>query len=531
MIEIEFIYKGKSMIYKFNKDDKLKDAFKKFKKYAEIDDDNLKIYYFYDGKEIISDEFSFEKIANYEDKKRGKMIIKVEIEREEQDEINYQNILCPECKEKIKMEIKNFKINLFECKNNHKKDNILFNELKESQKINKLDKTCDICQKNKKYISNNNQKFVKCLTCNKYICSLCKSYHDLTHDLINYEDTFYICDQHNKNNNSYCKECKINLCELCEHNLKHKKINFVDILPKKDLITEEKIKLKKLVHLFTNDINMIISMLNEVKDKINIYNKINSDILNNYNEKTTNYETLYYLSKFPDKNIIEDLERIVRSNTVIDKFYDIFTMYKKMNNDEITLIYDAKDKKEIRLFHKDFTHNYKKFCKLIIEGKEKDLKDMHTFGKIFACKKDTFEVKLKGITNITNMSFMFHSCYDLISLPDLYKWNITTVTNMSNVFYDCEYLISLPDLSKWNTSNVTDMSYLFYNCFSLKEISGIYKWDTSNVVDMNNMFYHCSSLSSFPNIYKWNISNVQFMDNMFDESKFENDIPLKFRKK
>ena len=529
MVEVEFKYKGKNLIYKCNKEDKLKDIFKKFKKYAEIDDDNLNIHYFYGENEIINDEFLIEEIANYFDKKKSKIIIKVEIERDEKEEVNYKNIICPECKEKIKMEIKNYKINLFDCKNNHKKDNILFDELKESQKVNILDKTCDICKKKNKDMSDNNQKFVKCLTCNKYICPLCKSYHDLTHDLINYEDTFYLCDKHNKYYNSYCKECKLNLCELCEHDLKHKKINFVDILPKRDLITQEKIKLKKLVHLFTNDINMIISMLNEVKDKINIYDRLNSDILNNYNEKITNYETLYYLNKFPDKIIIEDLERIVRSNTVIDKFYGIFTIYKQMNNDEITLIYDTRDKKEIRIFNKDFIHNYKKFCKLIIEGKEKDLKDTYTFGKIFATKKDTFEVKLKGITNITNMNSMFHSCYDLKSIPDLNKWNTTTITNMSNLFYDCERLTSLPDLSKWNSSNVMDMSYLFYNCFSVTEFPDISKWDTSNVVDMSYMFYNCSSLSSFPNTHKWNISNVQFMDNMFNECHFENDIPSKFR--
>ena len=138
MVEVEFKYKGKKWIYKCNKDDKLKDIFKKFKKYAEIDDDNLNIHYLYSENEIINDEFSLEEIANYQDKKKSKMVIKVDIERDEKEEVNYKNIICPECKEKIKMEIKNYKINLYECKNNHKKDDILFDELKESQKLNIL---------------------------------------------------------------------------------------------------------------------------------------------------------------------------------------------------------------------------------------------------------------------------------------------------------------------------------------------------------------------------------------------------------
>ena len=44
-------------------------------------------------------------------------------------------------------------------------------------------------------------------------------------------------------------------------------------------------------------------------------------------------------------------------------------------------------------------------------------------------------IKLKGIKNITDMSYMF---------------------------YECSKLSSLPDISKWNTSNVKDMSYIFY---------------------------------------------------------------------
>ena len=275
---------------------------------------------------------------------------------------------------------------------------------------------------------------------------------------------------------------------------------------------------------------MLISMLNEVKNNINIYYKMSEDIIKNYKEKVTNYETLFYLSKFPNQNIIEDLEKVVNYNTVIDKFYDIFTLYKKMNNDEITLIYKVKDKKEVNLFAKSFVRNYKNYCKLIIEGKEKDLKDVYVFGKFFATNKDTLEVKLKGITNITNMNSMFSSCKDLISLPDFHKWNTTTITKMYNLFNNCSLLESLPDISKWNTSNVTNMSFMFSDCFKLKNLPEISEWDTSNVVDMSHMFQYCYALSSLPNISKWNISNLLFMDKMFFECIDLRSFPSKFKK-
>ena len=81
--------------------------------------------------------------------------------------------------------------------------------------------------------------------------------------------------------------------------------------------------------------------------------------------------------------------------------------------------------------------------------------------------KEEFEIKLKGINNITNMSCMFCGCKSLSSLPDISKWNTSNVNNMSYMFYGCESLSSLPDISKWNTSNVYNMSVMFRGYDSL----------------------------------------------------------------
>ena len=73
---------------------------------------------------------------------------------------------------------------------------------------------------------------------------------------------------------------------------------------------------------------------------------------------------------------------------------------------------------------------------------------MYSFGIFFGTDKDFFEIKLKGITDIANMSCMFNLCNSLISFSDI---------------------------SKWNTSNVTNMSYMFYECYSLLIISSKFK--------------------------------------------------------
>ena len=78
--------------------------------------------------------------------------------------------------------------------------------------------------------------------------------------------------------------------------------------------------------------------------------------------------------------------------------------------------------------------------------------------------KEEIKIKLKGVNNITNMSYMFYRCNSLSSLPDILKWNTSKVTNMRSMFDNCHSLPSLPDISKWNTSKVTNMSYMFSNC-------------------------------------------------------------------
>ena len=65
---------------------------------------------------------------------------------------------------------------------------------------------------------------------------------------------------------------------------------------------------------------------------------------------------------------------------------------------------------------KDFLERNKNNLKLIINGKEHELKEKYSFG-IFSSKKDILEIKLKGITNITNMSYMFYECNKSLKIP------------------------------------------------------------------------------------------------------------------
>ena len=387
----------------------------------------------------------------------------------------------------------------------------------------------------------------------------------------------------------------MNLCLFCNEHKNHKKILYTDKLPNKEELNHKKEEFNKNIKLFNKEVEnlkkLILMILNEVKNKMNIYYKINEDIINNYNENNINYETIYYLNQFQNNNLGKEIQNLIECSGVKNKFNNIYNFYSKMNIDEIGIIYDVKDLKEVRLFSKDFVEKNKDNCKLMIEGIEEDLKEIHYFGfgYIFGSDKETFKIKLKGITNVTDFSYMFYECSSLLSLsdisklntsivtnmsymfntsekreiyneplfgiqlgisnsvfsstfinsklvilPDISEWNISNVNNMSGMFYDCSSLLSLPDISKWDTSNVSDMSCMFSGCKSLLSLPDISKWNTSNVTNMRNMFgacrFHryyssCSSLKSLPDISKWNISNVSDMSYMFDGCSSLKSLP------
>ena len=262
------------------------------------------------------------------------------------------------------------------------------------------------------------------------------------------------------------------------------------------------------------------------------------------NKEGINNNINYNINKINIKNeCIKENENINKENEInegIDTNED---------NDEIIIQYKVdkiKYSKDIRIFGDEFVENNKDKCKIIINGNEFELVTHININKKQLNNNKIFEIKLKGIKQITNASSMFDYVLDdetpLFSLPDISKWNTLNVTDMSNMFRNCQSLLSLPDISKWNTQNVTDMSNMFgcilltsipdisnwntqnvknmsflFGCFNLLSLPDISKWNTQNVTNMNNLFSYCKSLSSLPDISKWNTQNVIDMNAMFKD--------------
>ena len=276
MSKVIFIYKGEKASIICKNEDKMKDIINLFIARYNINIDLL--FFIYNGN-IINLDLSFKEQANPLDLSRSEMSILV-YESKEYTNINNpifvksKEVICPQCDESCRINIKDYKINLYECKNNHKNNNFLLDDYNNTQFINESKIICNICNSiNKSKIFN--KEFYICIDCQKNICPFCKLSHDKNHKIIEYNKKNYICQFHITPYSFYCYDCKVNSCEKCEKNhSKHKKVYFKDILPNEYEIIEEIKEFRKKIDIFNDNINLIIKILENAKINMEKYYKI-----------------------------------------------------------------------------------------------------------------------------------------------------------------------------------------------------------------------------------------------------------------
>ena len=504
MVEIIFDYNSMQTVIQANLNDSFDNIIQKFITKTQLDLNNL--HFLAKGK-IINKNEKIEKIMDESDKLNKRLIILVNSINNIINNTNIiksNDIICPICKEICKYEIKKHKIKLYDCKNGHIIDNIKLNEFNNKQNIDISQIKCDKCN-NKSKLDTFNHEFFICLKCNMNLCPLCKSIHDKTHSIINYDNKNYICNKHNETFVKYCKECKIDLCLSCinghkNHNLISYEDNLIDI----EKIRRNIFNLNKIINKFKMNLEEIINKFKKLEQNLDMYYNINNNIINNYEKiKNRNYDLLINL-----KNINQDIENEI-SELIYNYNYgynlnSLLYLYSEINDDnlEIEIKYKPIKDKKLRLFGDDFINNNINKCKIIYQDEEYNLtKYLEDIDQEYN-SDEIITIKLKGYNNVNNMSYMFYDCNNLSSLPDLSKWNTSNVNDMSYMFYNCNNLSSLPDLSKWNTSNVNNMSYMFGDCNNLSSLPDLSKWNTSNVNNMSGMFYDCKSSLIIPSKFK-----------------------------
>ena len=136
----------------------------------------------YHGK-IIDPDFNLEDIINEDDKKLKILRISLIEKNKMRKKIKSKDIICPRCGESIFMNIRDYKINLFDCINKHKINNLLLNEFEKTQNIDLSKIICNICKKAKDEMIYYDT-FYRCLTCKINLCSSCKLNHISNHMII-----------------------------------------------------------------------------------------------------------------------------------------------------------------------------------------------------------------------------------------------------------------------------------------------------------------------------------------------------------
>ena len=536
MVEIEFNYQQTKIVIQSFLTDTLQVAINKFIEKSKLNLNN--IYFLSNGKNVKKTDKIESIISNLEWKNKKMVILVVDISTTTTKikSIKSKDIICPKCKELCQYEIKDHRIKLFNCKNGHIVDNIRLNEFDASQSIDMSQIKCDKCKSKTKYDTYNNQFFI-CINCKMNLCPLCKQKHDQKHSIIDYDMKNYRCNKHNEETLiKYCEKCKLDLCLSCGSEHKNHKIkSYEDKLIDINILKKNFNTFKSELDKFKNNLEEIIQKYKKISEKMDIFYKINNDIINNYEyfeeNKKRNYFSLLNLHAF-NNFINKEIFKIKYDYKYGNNLNRMLYLYSELcdENVEIELNYKPnndkeKNKEKVRIFGAKFINNNIYKCRILYKNKKYELKEFFEDIDPYYDRKDTIKFVLKGVNNITDMSDMFNECYLLSALPDIEKWDTSNVINMSNTFAKCRSLSSMPDISKWDTSNDIDMSYMFSGCNQMKSLIVLSNWNTSNVTNMSGLFYECNLLEFLPDISKWDVSNVNNMSYMFARCKSLCSLP------
>jgi len=418
---VEFIYEGIVTIIQCKLNDKLEDICLNFANKARVD--IKKVVFIYSAR-IINKELTFLQCLNSEDKLRNKMSILVnsieEINNPKEFIIQSKEIICPNCLEISKLKIKEYKVNIFDCKKNHKNDGIYLKDFKSTQNIDISKIFCDKCKKNRADIYKN--KFYICSLCKINLCPTCIINHDHKEGIIDYEQKDYICKEHNDNYNSFCKSCKINICMYCENqHQNHEIIYFGKIFPDINKIKNKLNKLRNLIDNFNLNAKQIIDIYNNCSDNLEIYYTIYNNIIKKFDLKKRNYEIIYNLNTInEDDEIFNDLLSIINDKNLLSKFSKIINLNNKINQKKVDLnvkeeglykisrrinINIKPQNEKINKINKEIAEKEEALNKLKESLEEKEAK-LNLKEKKLAQKLNEFQPTLIGLQNIGATCYM-----------------------------------------------------------------------------------------------------------------------------
>ena len=256
MVELEFDYQQNKVFMKVNPSEYFYTIINQYYLKAQIEPNSVTFFahsvQIQENKRVIEVMNQLEKMNN----KMYIMVFPLYINNNKNVVEDSKEIICPKCYEQCRIKIEDYKVNLYDCKNNH--STILeLNKFKETQKIDLSRIKCNIC--NIKSMGNSfNHTFLYCLNCKINICVLCKEKHYKNHFIINYEQKNYLCPFHYDSYFKYCHDCKINICMSCNPlHINHRLESFENIISNVDNKRKDLDKLKNEIDIFNNNIKKL----------------------------------------------------------------------------------------------------------------------------------------------------------------------------------------------------------------------------------------------------------------------------------
>jgi len=249
---------------------------------------------------------------------------------------------------------------------------------------------------------------------------------------------------------------------------------------------------------------------------------INGLLKNNPKERYDVNKALDDINKlemtFQNNNIFnnENLDEISKNILERKKESEIGITVNIEKNDQTIYILDNTDE------HNHFQALNNDNTELFIYNKNYKTLDKREFKKRKQFpNKGTYKIILKIKDNLTDTSYMFSKCKNIIKL-DLSYFNTSKINKMSNMF---SYMnLKNIDLPIFNPTKIETMKDMFAYCNSLKNIK-LRFFNTSNIVDMRGMFRYCKNLKNVK-FSSSNDINVEKMDDMFDSCENLKEVDL-----
>ena len=339
MVEVEFNYVQNKTTVQAILNDTFDDIINKYINILHLDINHLNFLVY--GRNLNLKQ-TLHNVINESDKQNKKIMILVNpinnfLNKENTNIKKMNDIICPQCKEPCMYEFKNYHIKLYDCKNRHIIDNIKLKEFMNSQNIDISNIKCDNCLSQNKANTLNNEFFI-CYECNMNLCPFCRTLHDKTHSIINYDDKNYVCNKHNEKFEKYCKDCKIDLCTSCykAHKLHDVILNMGNLIDAKDLRKKMNI-LEKEINEFKKNLEENIRKMKKIIENMSIFYNINNNLLTFF-EKTRKINYILTLNlKAINRIIDKEIETIKCEFDYGHNLNKMLYLYSEMFNENIEI--------------------------------------------------------------------------------------------------------------------------------------------------------------------------------------------------